>query len=442
MNLPSLPSWGLYPKSQSHIQPISHKNPLPTPAHSTQYGLPYGLGRSYGDVCLNDGHTQNPTQFLDMFISFNKEEGTLAAEGGICLAEILKLIVPHGWFIPVSPGTKFVTLGGAIANDIHGKNHSRKGSFGNHVLELQLQRSNGETITCSPQENIPWFQASIGGLGLTGLIKQATIKLLPIVSSRMLVQHTAFESLEEFFAINESQEASHEYTVAWIDTLHPRTRGIYMSGDHEAHPSDFSQSLFYTSNPAKLCVPTYAPNWLLHPLSIRAFNQAYYLLQKTKATSQPVPATLDSFFYPLDCLKDWNKLYGKRGFLQYQCVIPKTGPPSQKATERLLKTIATSQQGSFLAVLKTFGDISGLGKLSFPTQGITLALDFPNNGKKTQELFRKLDDIVREHQGRIYPAKDAHLTPSDFQNQYPAWREIETLRDPLISSSFWRRVTQ
>jgi FAD/FMN-containing dehydrogenase len=406
--------------------------------YSTPFWLPYGKGRSYGDVCLNNDQAQAPTTFLDMCVSFDKTKGILHAECGITFEEILKVVVPQGWFLPVTPGTQYVTLGGAIANDIHGKNHSHRGCIGNHLLHLQILRSNGEMIECSPQARSEWFHASVGGLGLTGLLWSATIQLLPISTDTITAQHIAFQSLEEFFDINKHYESQKEYSVAWIDTLNPQGRGIYICGDHTTNPTPKLPST-YEGNSPTLSIPTHAPNWLLNPLSVKVFNQSYYLLQKQK--TQPFEASFNSFFYPLDGLKNWNKLYGNRGFYQYQCVLPGPQEETQKSLSKILKTIAQSQQGSFLAVLKTFGKIPPVGKLSFPTQGVTLALDFPNNGWKTHSLLSSLDHHLQECDGRLYPAKDAHMSPTAFQKQYPAWKEVEALRDPHISSSFWRRVT-
>ena len=434
-----LPSWGLNPPSRAWAHPVP-ESPTEVFSHpkTSSFWLPYGKGRSYGDVCLNNGHTQAPTAFLDMCLGFDPHLGTLHAECGITLEEILKIIVPHGWFLPVSPGTKYVTLGGAIANDIHGKNHGHRGCIGNHLLHLQILRSNGEMIECSPESRPEWFHASVGGLGLTGLLWSATLQLLPISTPMITAQHIAFESLEEFFELNRQYESPKEYSVAWIDTLNPQGRGIYICGDHtvSAHPQ-LPRS--YGRNSSGLSIPLNAPNWLLNPLSVKLFNQSYYHLQKQK--SQPFETSFDAFFYPLDGLKNWNRLYGKRGFYQYQCVLPGLNQATEKGLSKILKTIARSRQGSFLAVLKTFGKIAPVGKLSFPTEGVTLALDFPNNGEKTESLLHQLDQHVEEYGGRLYPAKDAHMSARAFQKQYPAWKEIESLRDPLISSSFWRRVT-
>lgn len=430
-----LPSWGLTPKSESDTAAINPKD-LKLPNDGNRTCLAYGLGRSYGDSCLNNQNILCPTEFMDMLLEFDTNQGTLKAQGGATLKDILNVIVPRGWFIPVSPGTQYVTLGGAIANDIHGKNHHTAGCFGNHVEKIKVARTTGEKVLCSAEENNDFFAATIGGLGLTGLITEATIKLKKIESKTIVANHTPFESLEEFFQINSEKEKSHEYTVAWLDTLNPKGRGIYMAGNHSN-----KGGLDYQSRPKPLIdIPIFAPNFLLNPLAIKIFNETYYRLQKVK--TKEFDTSIDSFFYPLDGVGNWNKLYGKRGFFQYQCVIPGTDSNAKEACLEMLKKISQSKQGSFLAVLKTFGDIKSRGLMSFPKKGITIALDFPNNGEHTKKLFRELDAITRNCRGRLYPAKDAQMSPKDFKAFYPSWGQMLKFKDPHISSSFWRRVTQ
>lgn len=430
-----LPSWGFNPKSYGETMPINPKRkelPLKTSISS----LPYGLGRSYGDSCLNNQNILCPTEFLDMLIDFDTQTGILKAQAGASLKDILNVIIPKGWFIPVSPGTKYVTLGGAIANDIHGKNHLNAGCFGNHVSEIKITRSTGEKLVCSPTTNSGLFSATVGGLGLTGLMTETTIKLKRIESKNIVANHTPFESLEEFFAINKEKEPTHQYTVAWLNTLSPNGKGIYIAGNHSTdNDLEYDNSL-----KTKINIPAFAPDFLLNPLSIKIFNEVYYLAQKRKRADFTTP--LDSFFYPLDGVNNWNKLYGKRGFFQYQCVLPGTDTNSKQACLEMLKKISLSKQGSFLAILKTFGGIEPKGLLSFPKKGITIALDFPNNGEKTTKLFKSLDAIVREAGGRLYPAKDAHMSPNDFKSFYPQWDKMLEYKDPNISSSFWRRVTE
>lgn len=433
--LAGLPSWGMYPQSSSQSIPIDPKQKR-LPIKDSYSSLPYGLGRSYGDSCLNNQNILCPTEFMDMLLNLNETEGTLKVQAGASLKNILEVIVPKGWFIPVSPGTKYVTIGGAIANDIHGKNHHKAGCFGNHVKEIKIARSNGEVISCSPTTNDDIFEATIGGLGLTGLITEATIKLKKIDSQNIVANQTPFESLEEFFAINAEKETTHEYTVAWLDTMSPKGKGIYIAGNHA---NDLNLN-YVNPQKTKLDIPVFAPNFLLNPISIKVFNEIYYLTQKIKKGD--FKSSINPFFYPLDGVNNWNKLYGKRGFFQYQCVLPDTYGDSKLACLEMLKKISLSKQGSFLAVLKTFGNIKPKGLLSFPKKGITIALDFPNNGDKTKALFQQLDSIVNEAGGRLYPAKDAHMSPENFKTFYPNWGKMLKFKDPAVSSSFWRRVTE
>ena len=393
--------------------------------------LPYGLGRSYGDSCLNDGHVMVETRFLDKFISFEREIGVLTCEAGVSLDAILQLIVPQGWFLPTTPGTKFVTLGGVIANDIHGKNHHVAGSIGNNLTGFELLRSDGARLQCSRTENTDWFRATIGGLGLTGLITKASIRLKKIESSYIdIISH-------EFFEISEQKDANYEHTVSWIDCLGSGNnlgRGIYMAGNHSRQTSEGEELNLHTD--PKVVIPIDAPNFALNPLSVRAFNTLYY--GKQFKQEQQGRDHYESFFYPLDAIGQWNRIYGKRGFYQYQSVVPlKDG---QEVTAEMLRMIARSGQASFLAVLKKFGDFPSEGLLSFPRPGITLALDFPNNGKKTEKLFQTLDQIVKEAGGVLYPAKDGRMQGEDFRTFYPNIEEFKRFIDPAFSSSFWRRV--
>jgi FAD/FMN-containing dehydrogenase len=375
---------------------------------------------------------------MNKFISFDKSTGVLSCEGGTTLDQILQLTVPCGWFLPTTPGTKFVTVGGAIANDVHGKNHHRAGTFGCHVRRFELRRSDGETLICSTGENPEWFQATIGGLGLTGLITWATFQLRAIDSSFISMESIKFGNLTEFFAISEDSDRDFEYTVAWIDALARGAnlgRGIFMRGNHAAKTSTHGLAVH---GKQKLEIPVDAPNFLLNPVTVRGFNFAYYQKQQTKVKRSVTH--YDPFFYPLDAIGKWNRIYGRRGFFQYQSLVPFTDGP--EVSREMLSRIGRSGQASFLTVLKTFGRVSSPGILSFPRPGITLALDFPNNGQSTVKLFAELDEIVRNAGGRIYPAKDARMSAQDFQDAYSQWGFFARYIDPHFSSSFWRRVTK
>lgn len=432
-------SWGRYPKIKpDRVIPVYWRNDIPDLSSLEGPVLPYAYGRSYGDSCLNEGGVSLDVSHLTRFISFDQETGLLRCEAGASLAQILDLVVPRGWFLPVTPGTKFVSVGGAIANDVHGKNHHVAGTFGGHVTRFELLRSNGERLICSPTENVELFRATIGGLGLTGVILWAEFRLKPITGPYITMERIRYSSLKEFMEISDASDQDYEYTVAWVDCLASGQqigRGLFMRGNHETSAQYAGKKV-----PKKLplAVPLDFPSFVLNTLTIKAFNTAYYYAQRTKSMRKVVP--YDPFFYPLDSIHEWNRMYGKRGFMQYQCVVPFEN--GYEVMLDILRRISHSGEGSFLAVLKKFGDVPSPGLLSFPRPGLTLALDFSNNGQKTLQLFEELDKVVRESGGSVYPAKDARMTAESFQAYFPQWHEFEPLIDPKFSSSFWRRVTQ
>ncbi len=398
--------------------------------------LPFGNGRSYGDSCLNVGGALLQTRSLDRFIRFDREAGIVACEAGVLLADILRLVVPAGWFLPIVPGTCHVTLGGAIANDVHGKNHHRAGTFGRYVRQFELLRSDGARLVCSPTDNSNWFAATVGGLGLTGVITWVELQLRPIRSPRLNVESARFGNLAEFFALCEEVERDYEYTVAWIDCLSRGKRlgrGILQCANH-AEQQDSAQA----SPERTLAVPFASPVSLVNGVSLRIFNALHYYRQSRnrKRTSED----FGRFFFPLDRILQWNRLYGPAGFYQYQCVVPMHS--ARRATTELLETIAGSGLGSFLAVLKRFGTVVSPGMLSFPREGVTLALDFPNKGAAVERLFQSLDRIVGAAGGTLYPAKDGRMPGARFRSGYPRWQEFSQYIDPACSSSFWRRVTE
>ncbi len=400
--------------------------------------LPYGLGRSYGDSCLNDGGTLIDMSLMRNGIAFDQTTGVLRAEAGMSFAEILDFAAPLGWFLPVTPGTKFVTLGGAIANDVHGKNHHVAGTIGCHVRCFELLRSDGECLICSPEENTEMFRASIGGLGLTGLIRWAEIQLIPIRSAKIEMESIKFENLEEFFDIAKDSDKDYPYTVAWIDCLArpPHLgRGHFMRGGH--YEPETERPIVLSKPKLPLFVPFEFPSFALNSLSIRAFNETYYQRQRSKTVKKR--EDFNPFFYPLDAVHNWSRIYGKRGMVQYQFVVPLE---NQQSMTGILDVLSQSGQASFLAVIKYFGDVASPGMLSFPKPGVTLALDFPNRGKKNKELTRRLDDIVMANGGKLYPAKDSFMSAQTFQRGYPQWKDFQQYIDPNFSSSFWRRVTQ
>ncbi len=397
-------------------------------------GLAHGLGRSYGDVGLNPGGTLWLASGLDRFLSFDEATGRLVCEAGVALRDIQRLAVPRGWMLPVTPGTRWVTVGGAIANDVHGKNHHAQGSFGDHVLGIRLVRTDGQVIECGPRLQAPWFAATVGGLGLTGVIVQAEIQLRRVQGPWLAAQTVPFAGLGEFFRLSDASEAGWEYTVAWIDCLSASGRGLFMRANHGG--AALQSGARPVPKAHKHAVPFVPPVSLVNRLSLRPFNAAYYHLKKWRAGRNVVH--YEPFFYPLDNLLEWNRLYGPKGFYQYQSVVP--AEAGRDATQAMLQAIARSGEGSFLAVLKTFGKRRSPGMLGFPRPGVTLALDFPNRGARTHGLLERLDAIVREAGGGIYPAKDARMPRDLFESAYPRLPEFAQYRDPGISSALSRRL--
>ncbi|CAM3365174.1 Decaprenylphosphoryl-beta-D-ribose oxidase [Bordetella sputigena] len=428
-------SWGRYPRVPQTLHPVSWPGEVPEALSSRLEAgtLGFGCGRSYGDSCLADSGHVIAMRGLDRFVEVDWQHGVVRADAGITLGELIALALPRGWFVPVTPGTKFVSLGGAVANDVHGKNHHVMGTFGRHVRRLVLHRSDEGLIECSRGERPELFAATVGGLGLTGLIMEVELQLRPVNCGLISQRSIRFGNLEEFFALSRQYDHAHEYTVAWIDCLAKGAdvgRGHYIVGDHtdgdDTRPAP----------PGRLSMPVDPPFSLVNSLSLRAFNTLYYHRQRAKEVSSI--SGYDPFFYPLDKILSWNRMYGRRGFQQYQCVVP--SPVSQDAIRAMMTEISRSGMGSFLAVLKQCGDIASPGLMSFPMEGASLALDFPQREPSISRLFARLDAIVREAGGRLYPAKDAHMSAEHFRCAYPGWVQVEALRDPALLSRFWKRV--
>jgi L-gulonolactone oxidase len=388
-----------------------------------------GLGRSYGDVALNGGGYLLDATRVDHFLSADWVTGVVRAEAGLSLDALLRVCVPRGWFLPVTPGTKFVTLGGAVANDVHGKNQESAGTIGCHVRRIGLARSSGEMLELSA--DAPLFAATIGGLGLTGVILWVELQLLPIRSAMMEVETLAMSGLDDFFRLS-AESADWPYTVSWVDSLArggALGRGFFIRGRHAA-----AGPLTPHGNP-RLTVP-YAARHLLNRGTIALFNFIYRTRPWATGRSS---MHYDRFFYPLDSLSHWNRLYGRRGFYQHQSVVPMKN--ASETVRSLLELTAQCGEPPFLAVLKLLGDRPSPGLLSFPMSGVTLALDLANRGESTRRLLDRLADRVVAAGGRLYPAKDATMSGETFRAGYPAWRRLEHHRDPAIMSDFWRRVT-
>jgi L-gulonolactone oxidase len=388
-----------------------------------------GLGRSYGDVALNGDGFLLDTARADHFLAADWESGVVRAEAGLSLDALLRVCVPRGWFLPVTPGTKFVTLGGAVANDVHGKNQESAGTIGCHVRRIGLARSTGEVLDLSVES--PLFAASIGGLGLTGVIVWVELNLLPIRSALMEVETLAMARLDDFFRLS-AESSGWPYTVSWVDSLAQGPvlgRGLFIRGRHaETGP-------LAPHGAPRLVVP-HAARHLLNRGTIALFN---FLYRTRPWATGHATMHYDQFFYPLDSLSHWNRLYGRRGFFQHQSVVPMKDAP--ETVRRLLELSAEGGEPSFLAVLKLLGDRPSPGLLSFPKSGVTLALDLANRGASTRRLLDRMADVVVAAGGRLYPAKDATMSGEAFRAGYPAWRQLEEHRDPAIMSDFWRRVT-
>lgn len=429
----SVLSWGRYPKKihKNCFWFNSRSDSIPQTRESV---LPYGMGRSYGDSCLNGENSLLMTRNLDRFISFDPHLGIICCESGVSFAEILDFCVPRGFFLPVTPGTKFITVGGAVANDIHGKNHHCAGSFGNHILSFELLRSSGEKIVCSPNKNSEYFYSTIGGLGLTGLVTWVEFKLIQINGPLVEQEVVKYKGLGEFLDISKKSENKFDYIVAWIDCLSSGKnlgRGHFIRGNH----SKEKKSKKLRSN--TFSIPFELPVSPINSFSVRAFNNLYYYRQISSLKKSLV--NYDSFFYPLDFIHNWNRIYGRRGFLQYQCVVPESDL-GKETLEKILSYTSANGLGSFLAVIKKFGNIPSLGWMSFPRPGITLALDLGLNKGNVFNVLDKFDDLVVNCGGAVYPGKDARMSKDTFRASFPNLDNFKKIIDPHFSSDFARRV--
>jgi FAD/FMN-containing dehydrogenase len=402
--------------------------------------LGIGCGRSYGDVGLNQGGRMIDCRGLDRFIGFDRTTGVLSCEAGVTLADILAFACRpdadgSGWLLPVTPGTRFVTLGGAIANDVHGKNHHSAGTFGAHVLSFELARTDGSRLICTPKDHPELFAATIGGLGLTGLIMSATIQMRRVPGLAVEAEDIRFNGLSDFFALASESEGEWEYTAAWIDCVargRSLGRGIYSRARHAAGRGAEPPPLR-----PRIRVPIGPPFCLVMPLTVRPFNAVYWRKQGLRVRSTQIGG-YEKAFYPLDAIGDWNLVYGPHGLYQFQCRIPPGDMPDVVA--ELLGLIAASGQASMLSVLKLFGPRTSPGLLSFPGLGATLALDFPNRGDSTRALLGRLEQVVVQAGGRLNPSKDGLMQAATFKAGYPALGRFLPHIDPGFASGFARRV--
>jgi decaprenylphospho-beta-D-ribofuranose 2-oxidase len=439
-----LSGWGRFPVEECRAyRPEARRDAVAILALAPETSLvARGLGRSYGDAALNAGGGVVLSERLDRFLAFDESEGVLECEAGASLADIVRTFLPRGFFLPVTPGTRHVTVGGAIAADVHGKNHHRVGTLSKFVLGLTLATGDGRVLTCSPEENREAFWATVGGAGLTGIILTARLKLQKVETAWVLADFQRAASLDEAMGRLQETDPLYEYSVAWIDCLAPaaaRGRSILMQAN-AARPSDLPKGTLALPlpGPERFAVPFSAPSFALNPLSVSLFNALYFRLHRTGERSL---VDYGKYFYPLDAIRGWNRLYGRRGFVQYQVVFPLES--SERGLSALLTRLSGAGFGSFLGVLKRFGE-AGPAPLSFPLPGYTLALDLPVR-RGLVDFLREADRLLLDHGGRIYVAKDATATAESFARMYPRLPEFRKWRaslDPAgrLSSSLGRRL--
>jgi hypothetical protein len=401
-------NWGKYPVVETDMVASSDFSRIRKIIDESHTIIARGNGHSYGDNSLNKERIFS-TLKLNKFISFDKQNGIFECESGVLLADILDVIVPEGFFLPVTPGTKLITVGGAIGANVHWKNNHSEGCFGNYILSFSIMVETGDIKICSPSENSELFWSTIGGMGLTGIILTTRFTLKRIETAYIRQRILKAKNLDEIFTYFEMLK-KWTYSVAWIDCLQRGKsigRSILTVGEH-AVQAELPAKMRGCGNPLcikkklKLMVPFVFPSFILNTVTVKAFNFLYYFKQINKEINNITD--YDSFFYPLDVISDWNRIYGKNGFIQYQFIIPKSC--GKEGMSEVLKAIADSRQGSFLAVLKLYKADKKEAHNSFPMDGYSLALDFKMN-KQLPALVQKLDSIVEHYNGRIYLAKDA-----------------------------------
>lgn len=397
--------WGNFPRVDAKIKRYQTTEELKNIISSGNC-IAFGNLRSYGDAAL--GSSMIETKNHDYFIDFDEEVSTLHVQAGTLLKDIIDVFVPRGYFLEVVPGTQLITVGGAIASDVHGKNHHIAGCFSNSVIEMRVMNADGEVVRCSSSHNEDYFHATCGGMGLTGVILDAKIRLKKINSKNIEQTTIKTSNLKETFQAFE-QHKDKPYSVAWIDCLAQNEdigRSLLMYGDF----SDDGELNYIPKK--RISMPFNLPSFALNKYSVKAFNYLYYNRVQKRISHQKV--SLESFFFPLDAIDKWNRIYGKNGFIQYQFILPYDS--SYEGLSEILRLITESGQGSFLAVLKLYGPQNG-NFLSFPIKGYSLALDFKVQ-KSLWALISKLDEAVKSHKGRLYMAKDAIADKSMYEDVY------------------------
>ncbi len=418
----SIANWGNYPVMESDEKLFSFDDQLQEIIRTSGHFIPRGNGRCYGDASLST-ETINTLKY-DKILSFDTVNGIFECQSGLVLDQVLEVIVPKGWFLPVTPGTKFITVGGAVGSDVHGKNHHVDGCFSNHVIEMDVVLANGQTTTCSPQQHTDLFEATCGGMGLTGLITRIKFRLKKIETSFIRQRQIKAANLEELIRLFEEYQ-HYTYSMAWIDCLKKGKdfgRSILIVGEHatvnelkEQHRND----PLALPRKKSISFPFNLPSWVLNTWSVKAFNFLYYAKNFKKEINNLVP--YEPFFYPLDAILHWNRGYGKKGFVQYQFVLPLH---AKEGLIDILNRISDKGLGSFLAVLKVFGKQESL--ISFPFEGFTLALDFPVR-KDLFAFLDELDQVVLRYGGRLYMSKDARMRPEILEAGYPRLEEFKAI---------------
>lgn len=424
-----LSGWGRYPSGMTAVWRPERLSDLRDCMSHGESLVARGLGRSYGDAAFNSAGRTVLTERLNRFVEFDAASGVLDCEAGVTVDEILSVFVPRGFFLPVVPGTKFVTMGGALACDVHGKNHHRDGSISRHIMGFRLLTPSGDLVVCSREENADLFWATVGGLGLTGIVTDLRVKLIRLESSYVSVDYDRAENIDRALELFHESDENYKYSVAWLDGLAgggSLGRSVLMRGNPTAAGPGTDLSRHSSKS---VSVPDVLPGFVLNKLSVRAFNALYYRKHPRKARG--VLTHYQSFFFPLDRLSNWNRLYGKKGFLQYQFAVPYDG--GREALIEVLELFAKSKYGMFLSVLKRFGPGEPKSPLSFPMPGYTLAADLPCRDPGVFEFLQGVDRVVSAAGGRIYLGKDARLAAAMVRDMYgglDAWLAVKARVDP------------